>query len=303
MTIFLGNKSGLFKDALIPVKQVSEDGIYAPLACRMYLGSSKIIEPPESISEFVTEYRSIFKTTIPVIHNDNGTVASYNGMGIIYSPEFGDYVVSTNDTSTTKSINGSSYSTYDSRLKRNGIIMPISHSSSNVPNIGAFKITNLSSSMFGGDSLFVQIRQKVIIMTDGDIKPTGILNAIGGQTLTDGACPAISNNTSDYSEGTNFPDNQCVYLYTDLPDLQKDYNFTAIRRIAINEGAGNYGDLNLWLVLNHVRTPLIRRASTSVDVKNMWISNPMIRLHRSNTSKKFLATIQSQSTCIYSECF
>lgn len=295
---FSASASNVPKNALIPVMEVSS-GLYAPLACRI---NGKIIEPPERyFGSFVTEYRSIFRTYTPVIHNESGTVASYNGMGILYSPEYGDYIVSTTDTSTTKSIKGSGYNGYDSRLKRNGIQIPVTHSSSNISYIGGFKITDIVPSHgIGGWWSFINVRYKAIIMTDGEVKPMGCLAIVGG-AMGD-TCPPLTNSTGIYTESNGIAGNS-VFLYSDLADFNDPYSFTNIRKIAVKEGAGSYGDLIWWLAFVHLRGGLYVSNASSVSINTMWISNPLFRLHRTNTSKKFLATIQSQSTCIYNECF
>lgn len=295
---FSSSASALPKNALIPVMEVSS-GLYAPLACRI---NDKIIEPPERhYGNFVTEYRSIFRTYTPVIHNESGKVESYNGMGILYSPEYGDYVVSTTDTSTTKSISGSSYNLLDSRLERKGIQIPVTHPQSNISYIGGFKITNIVP-VHGIDGwwAYINVRYKAIIMTDGEVKPMGCL-AIVGSAMGD-TCPPLTNSTGIYTE-SNGISGKTVFLYSDLAEFNDYRSFTNIRKIAVKEGAGSNGDLIWWLVFVHLKGGLWVSDKSYDQINTMWISNPLFRLHRTNTSKKFLATIQSQSTCIYTECF
>lgn len=298
MSIFLKETEvGLESKACFPVKEVG-GGIYAPLACYR-LG--KIIEPPEvnAYRNFVTEYRSIFKEYTPTITNSSGQISTVNGMGVIYSPEYGDYVVSTQDTSTGKSINGSSYAYFDSRLKRKDVFIPVSIQNPGISNVGAFKVVNPNGVHIGMDNeYYISARYKCLIFTDGPIKPVGILSVICGST-TD-TCPSISNNTTDYTDSIR---NKAVYAYTSLPNFPRSNgNFTIIRRVAVNEGAGQYGDMQLWLAVMHIKGSVIGGVYSS-PLQNIWYSNPLIRLHRTDTSKKFIAAIHSQTCCFYAAAF
>lgn len=286
-----------------------------PMPVSVYFNSSHnsspfrhYVEPPSlwpgARNVVISEYRSVFTSGQPHITNDGGPVSVYNGMEYMYGVGATDKVCCTIDLTTTKSMTGTEYDIYDPYLKRKNVLMPNNRTSSKLKCIGGFQVTAPFCVISPIDEFQVvtpRIRYKVIIMCDGPIRPVDIGCVIAGSS--NDTCPDITiDGSSDLSEGAveKWSGDQWYNNVTKSKDI-------CIRQIATG-GTGTFGAIVYYMVTGELagdlHAPIYRSGSSlKQKIKNMWLSNPLIKLRTSDTSKSWGATLMSYTSAIYADNF